>query len=69
MKPLKVQDDGMNLFLLETEKPLFLTEWAEGMAAKEVKEKEINLWWGSVLILWDLVSFRASICMIRRQYS
>ncbi|KAK4622449.1 Homogentisate 1,2-dioxygenase [Fulvia fulva] len=34
LSPKKVQDDGFSIFLLETEKPLMLSDWAEGMRAK-----------------------------------
>lgn len=34
LKPTKVQNDGVSLFLLETENPLYLADWAEKAAIK-----------------------------------
>ena len=42
-RPKKMQDDGISIFLLETEKPLFLTDWAVKGAAKNPKAKPKGL--------------------------
>jgi homogentisate 1,2-dioxygenase len=34
LKPAKLQDDGLTLFLLETEMPLLVSDWADGCAVK-----------------------------------
>jgi homogentisate 1,2-dioxygenase len=34
LKPTKVQSDGLSLFLLETENPLYVAGWAEDAAIK-----------------------------------
>ena len=34
LKPTMLQDDGLAIFILETEKPLFLSEWAFESALK-----------------------------------
>ena len=34
LKPRKLLNDGVTLFLLETENPLFLSDWAESLAVK-----------------------------------
>ncbi len=39
LKPQKLQDDGMTIFLLETEKPLFVSEWAVKHAGRNYKAK------------------------------
>lgn len=39
LKPEKLQNDGVSIFLLETEKPLFLSEWAVELAGKNFKAK------------------------------
>lgn len=38
-KPAKTMTDGMSIFLLETEKPLFISDWAVEAAIKNVKGK------------------------------
>ena len=43
MKPVEVQDDGWSLFLLETERPLFVSEWAEGLEARKLRVKGAKL--------------------------
>ena len=39
LKPEKLQNDGVSIFLLETEKPLFLSDWAVELAGKNFKAK------------------------------
>ena len=39
LKPEKLQNDGVTIFLLETEKPLLLSEWAVELAGKNFKGK------------------------------
>ena len=37
--PTKVMVDGVTLFLLETEKPLYISDWAAEAAVKNVNGK------------------------------
>ena len=39
LKPEKLQNDGMTIFLLETEKPLFVSQWAVELAGRNPKMK------------------------------
>lgn len=41
-KPEKVMNDGLSIFLLETQKPLFVSEWAEE-AAKGGKKGDAKM--------------------------
>jgi homogentisate 1,2-dioxygenase len=39
LSPQKLQNDGISVFLLETEKPLFVSDWAVDTSAKNLKVK------------------------------
>lgn len=39
LKPTMLQNDGISIFVIETEKPLFLSEWAYGAALKNPGSK------------------------------